>query len=88
VNYSDLAAALEAYPDHMWVYLDPKGNITLNEFEHPKDNVVYVVGHDHEGFRGAELHGTSVRIENAHNDGRESFAIACLIMVICNRWSR
>jgi hypothetical protein len=88
ITFLNLAAAYEAYPEHTWVYLDPKGEITLNEFEHPKDNVVYVVGDDHEGFKGEMLDGQKVRIESKHNDGRESFAIACLIMVICNRWSR
>ena len=89
VNYQSLPVAYEAYPDHTWVYLDSKSETTLDEFEHPKDNVVYVVGDDHEGFKGEEFKGPSVRIENRHNDNeRESFPIACLIMVICNRWSR
>lgn len=88
VNFPSLSAAYEEYPDHMWVYLDPKAEVTLNEFEHPKDNVVYVVGDDHAGFKGEELRGPMIRIECAHKDGRESFAVACLIMVICNRWSR
>ena len=87
VNYPSLSAAYEIYPDHTWVYLDPRGGITLNKFEHPKDNVVYVVGDDHRGFGTEEFRGPSVRIENRHGD-RESFAIACLIMVICDRWSR
>jgi hypothetical protein len=87
-NYPSLSVAYEAYPDHTWVYLDSKAEITLNEFEHPKDNVVYVVGDDHEGFRDEMLRGPSIRIKSRHDDGRESFAIACLIMIICNRWSR
>lgn len=88
-NYPDLSAAYKAYPNHTWIYLDPKGEIALSEFEHPKDNIVYVVGDDHEGFKGEEFKGPSVRIENAHNDQtKESFAIACLLMVICDRWSR
>ena len=88
-NYPSLSDAHLVYPNHTWVYLDPKGEQTLDEFQHPKDDVVYVVGHDFEGFRGVKFNGPSVRIENAHNDpDRESFAIACLIMVICDRWSR
>lgn len=87
-NYPNLSAAYQAYPNHTWVYLDPKGEVTLHEFQHPIDNVVYVVGDDHEGFKGEKFRGTGVRIESNHNDGRETFAIACLIMVICDRWSR
>jgi hypothetical protein len=87
-NHLNLQAAYEAHPDHLWVHLDSKGEVNLREFQHPVDNVVYVVGHDYEGFRGEDLIGPVVRIENARNDERESFAVACLIMVICNRWSR
>lgn len=85
-NYPTYEDAYQAYPNHTWVYLDPNADVALHEFEHPEDDVVYVVGRDIEGFSGVELHGQKVRLDTKKKG--EMFSVACLIAVACNRWSR
>jgi hypothetical protein len=80
-NHESLAAARKAYPDHRWVFLDPNGETPLSKFEHPEKNVVYVVGPDHEASVFDLAGGETVRIES----DQELFAIAALIMAICDR---
>lgn len=85
-NYPTYEDAFQAYPDYAWIYLDPNSDVSLQDLEHPKDNVVYVVGRDIEGFKDVELHGPRVRLDT-YSKG-EMFSVACLIAVACNRWSK
>lgn len=86
ISYPSLLDAHLAYPDHSWMYLYTNGDIFLDQYEHPKDNVVYVVGHEVTGIENIPLKGPKVRIRT-FNTG-ESQSIACLIVVICDRGSR
>jgi hypothetical protein len=48
-----------------WVWLTADGDVALDEFEHPKDDVVYCIGSDYVGFEGRkanDLPGKHVRL--------------------------
>jgi len=62
-TYPTLWQALEEFQGCEHVYLNPEGGTPLKDFEHPADNVVYIVGSDYAVFNippGA----TSVHIES------------------------
>lgn len=47
--YENIDAALKNYNDCEIIYIDPDGANTY-EYDHPKDNVVYIVGSDFSTF--------------------------------------
>ena len=86
-TYPSLAVAQKAYPNHNWVILDPNAKKYLDEFTHPKENVVYLVGHDAGGFQGKAPKGTKVKLRTIQ-DNFEGYAIPTLIATACDRWVR
>jgi tRNA(Leu) C34 or U34 (ribose-2'-O)-methylase TrmL len=52
----------EHFAGMQWVWLDETGNINLDEFEHPADNVVYVLGQEQNGFGSCITKGAHVYV--------------------------
>ena len=51
------AAEDEQFFGHSWVWLDPNAEHYLSRTATPRDDVVFVIGHDIEGFYGFEGEG-------------------------------
>ncbi len=81
-SYNTLEDAQAAYPDHEWIYLDRNATTHISEYQHPLDNVVYVVGHDADGYGDSSI-GKTIKVTKL--DGH---AIPCLISAVTDRWSR
>ncbi len=43
-TYTNLEEAMLNYPDHVFVALEPDGDVKLRDFEHPTDNIIYILG--------------------------------------------
>jgi len=54
VFYS-IEEAIAAFPDYEFVFMDRYAKTKHTEFIHPKDNVIYCVGSDDDGFQGLDL---------------------------------
>jgi hypothetical protein len=50
VVYYSMEEAIADLHDHHWVFLDPRGDVILDEFKHPSGPVVYAFGSDSTGF--------------------------------------
>jgi len=87
-TYNSLEDAWLAYPNYTWVYLSPYATTHLDEIAHPNDDVVYVVGHDLDGYSDSNLsNGIQVRLRTT-TEPLEGHAIPCLISALNDRWSR
>lgn len=67
-----------------WVWLDADGDVYLDEFEHPKNRVVYCIGSDYNGFDGrdvSELPGTHVRLRQK----QEMYSVMVAAMLCYDR---
>jgi hypothetical protein len=69
-----------------WVWLDHKGSETLEEFQHPGDDVIYCVGSDADGFASDAYSGPRVRLPDDMVDDQTYATL--IIPVICghHRW--
>jgi len=47
--------AIDAYPDHKFVFMEQMANTKHTEFKYPIDDVIYCVGSDDDGFQGFDL---------------------------------
>jgi hypothetical protein len=45
-TYNTLDEAMQKYPNHIFIALDPAGETKLQDFIHPIDNVIYIIGSD------------------------------------------
>ena len=85
--YASLDSALSdpANAGFDWVWMDAKGGVLLDKFEHPEDNVIYCVGSDYIGFDGKDvmtLPGTKVKLHTLPDYDAEWFA-SLLVPLIC-----
>lgn len=89
--YKTLQEAIDdtAHKNDLWVWLDRDGNDFLDEFEHPKDNVVYCIGSDFDGFQEIEFFGKVLKIRPPTEaaDG-EWYAYMALPLVLYDRYLR
>jgi|GEM_PF-4630600 len=87
-TYSSLDEAVKnkKYKDHKWVWLDSEGDKILDEYDHPKNNVIYCVGSDYNGFgrNNGKLKGDIVKIRQFKDINR--FAATVVPMVIYDRF--
>lgn len=76
--------------DLRWIYLSAQGKKSLQEFEHPADNVVYCIGSDAYGFgEDVSMHET-LRLftpdpDSEEHKTREFFTATVLPMVVYDR---
>ena len=90
-RFPDIKAAMAA-PDlagHEWVFLDAKGDVHLDKYPHPVDDVVYCIGSDFDGFDGLdvkELPGVKVKIRQLPNRKGEWYASIVAPIVVCYRY--
>jgi len=88
-QFPTLEAVQETYPNYTFVYFDPTATTYLDEFNHPEDNVVYVVGHDNYGFGDSDIsNGTKIKLRTLHPEPFEAHAFSCLSSAIQDRWSK
>jgi hypothetical protein len=85
-SYKD-ARSSELLSDLQWVWLDEVGDINLDEYVHPVDNVVYVLGQEQEGFGDCLTPGDHVRVRiPALADAIASPSL--LVPILCyDRWA-
>lgn len=64
--YPSLTAALKcpSLAGMTWVWLDPNCTAYLDEFDHPKDNVIYCIGSDISGFNGEDSEGPRIKVRD------------------------
>jgi len=71
------------FADHTFVWLDNAAEQSLEDFEHPENNVVYCVGSDVDGFGGVVAEGPRVRVLRSTVE----FFAAIVVPVVCyDRW--
>lgn len=75
----------DQFPGHRFVFLTPQGNNYLDEFEHPKDNIIYCIGHDATGF--GELDISKAETLKLRTD-RSCYAITVFPFVVYDRFVR
>ena len=51
VFYS-IQEAIDAFPDHKFIFMEQMAKIKHTAFRHPIENVIYCVGSDTDGFQG------------------------------------
>ena len=82
-RYGSFERAWAAYESYQWVYLDARG-IRMDEFAHPKENAVYVIGSDAEGLpEGLEPKVSLYTIAPDH----EWRAYPVGLVAMCERWA-
>lgn len=82
VPYQDLQSALEDMSDHNLVFIDPKGEHLLDEFQHPKGPTVYAFGSNLDGFeQDISGLGQTVRLRNPD----EVYVLHALPIVLYDR---
>ena len=61
---NSLAEAIDdpLFIGYTWVWLDHRADQYLHEYQHPIDNVVYVLGHDVSGFGDVPTIGDHVQV--------------------------
>ena len=64
-QYSTVKEALKDYPDFKVVSLSAKAKKTLQEYKHPKNKVLYLVGYDYGDI--PDVPGDKLKIENYTN---------------------
>lgn len=73
-----------------WVFLHPEGRISLDEFHHPKDKVVYVFGSDVTGFRRSAEdlleQGEVVSLKTSHHQQTGHLVLPCVATVAVHRF--
>lgn len=70
-----------------WVYLHAQAKKTLQEYKHPKDNVIYCIGADTTGLGGGpeDFDGDVLRIaapDPNHDDGKREFHAASILPLV------
>lgn len=83
--HDDYAAALVAYPDHDWVYLDPSSTTYLDNIP-PAVDTVYVFGHDEYGWEGITDLSSKQTAKLAMVDERPVHALVAAIGVANYHW--
>jgi len=75
------------FKDYTWVFLDNRGGTWLHEYQHPKDNIVYVFGGDQHGFDkpSSEYGGEVLRLKS-EVQGMEHYALVTLSAVANHRY--
>lgn len=80
----------KAHPDLAnlkWVYFHAQAKKTLQEYKHPKDNVIYCIGSDSIGLGGGpeDFDGDVLRVaapDPDHDDGKREFHAASILPLV------
>ncbi len=86
----DEAWAHPGFVGYQWVYFSSDAPTWLDEYVHPIDNVVYVIGSDDDGYDGKplrELRGAVLSIRG-WEPGRNYYAATCVPIICYDRWLR
>ncbi len=87
VPITDLAEQVqdERFHGHAWVWLDPNADHYLSKTATPRDDVVFVFGHDEHGFGDYECEGMRFKLPSMHPDGvdEEYHAAICATLLLC-----
>ena len=70
-----------------WVYFHAQAKKTLQEYKHPKDNVIYCIGSDTTGLGGGpeDFDGDVLRVaapDPDHDDGMREFHAASILPLV------
>jgi len=73
-NYRSIEEALtdHRFADHTWVWLDCAGTSYVDQYAHPKENVIYCIGDDLTGFQGISAPGPRVKLRPFNVEMSES----------------
>ena len=76
--------------DLSWVWLDTDAEKYIDEISLPREDVVFCVGDDMDGFCGFEIKGQRVKIRSKHPDGEdeEMFAAVCVPLLFFEVFDR
>ena len=80
--FATVEEAHAAYGHLTWVWLDANGDVALDEFTHPADDVVYALGSNASGFGGFTADGPRVVVRPYS----EIYAEMCVPIVCHDRW--
>lgn len=86
----DQAIRDSRFADYTWVYFDINATNYLEDFTHPVDNIVYVIGSDTVGYDGKsikERNGKSLKLKTKDLN-REYYASAIISYVMSQRWHK
>lgn len=80
--YKSLQEALADNTDYHWTFIDPRGSIVLDEYEHPSVPTIYAFGSDFAGFgESIEQIGDIVRLRCPD----EIYVLSVLPLVLYDR---
>jgi len=87
VPIDDLAELVndERFHGHAWLWLDPHADHYLSWTATPREDIVFVVGHDMHGFYGFEGEGMRAKLPSMHPDGvdEEYHAAISATLLLC-----
>jgi len=84
----DQAWADSKFSGYTWVYFDGTyGTINLHDYRHPRDNVVYVIGSDFDGYNRSlvELNGDILKLKTK-NDSTDLHAAGVVAAIVNHRY--
>ena len=75
----------ERFHGFAWVWLNPHADCYLGKLTVPRDDVVFVVGHNEHGFYGYQGEGQHVKLLSMHPDGveEEYHASVAATLMLC-----
>ena len=74
--------------NHQWVYFDINANEYLEDYAHPANNTVYVIGSDTVGYAGTKLEDINILKLKTKDSNRNWYAAAIIPYVCCQRWNK
>lgn len=86
----DQAIEDDRFKDNTWIYFDVNAKNYLEDFTHPKDNVVYVIGSDTVGYDGksiSERNGESLKLKTVDLN-RDYYATAVISYICSQRYTK
>lgn len=90
INFFDLDEALSdpRFDGCQKVFFDPMASNSLADFQHPPDNVLYIVGHDSWGYSGRDIYseGEVLYAPSDYDNSYEHWAISVLIAAANHRF--
>ena len=85
VQYEDMIEVFNKYEKEYLVVLDGKAEKTLQEFEHPQNDIIYFVGNDYGGLNYIYNRLEYIRIDNINNH-KNLWSHNCIAIALYDRY--